>query len=217
MDRRVDYYLIDYKQLNDAILRQTNITQSPFLCASACPPGKKKTLLDAKDSFHSVVLALGESREVTEFLCKFGRYRCVGSGQGLICSGDAYTHRFNNVTSKFTNVVQCVDDSLLWEDDFKSSFDLTCKYLSTCSRGGINFNKKKFRLAQDEVIYVGFQLTKDLIKAVEKITESIRNFPAPTKITQARASFGLVEQVSFAFSKCTDMIHMICTNICAKQ
>ena len=89
--------IIDYKNLNNAIPRQTNITQSPFMCASACPPKKKKTLLDAKDGYHSVILALGESREVTEFLCEFGRYRCVGSGQGLICSGDGYTHRFDNI------------------------------------------------------------------------------------------------------------------------
>ena len=97
--------LIDYKRLNDAFPRQTNITQSPFFCAQACPPGKKKTIMDAKDVYHSTVLAEGESREVTEFLCEFGRYRCVGSGQGLICSGDAYTHRFNNITAAFTNVV----------------------------------------------------------------------------------------------------------------
>ena len=142
-----------------------------------------------------MILALGESREVTEFLCEFGRYRCVGSGQGLICSGDAHTHRFNNITLKFTNVVRCVNDSLLWEDDLRSSFDLTCKYLSTCARGGINFNKKKFRFAQDEVDYVGFTLTKDVIKPADSMTESNRNFPAPTNITQARAFFGLVEQV----------------------
>ena len=46
--------IIDYKWLNDAIPRQTNITQSLFNCASACPPNKKKTLLDAKDGYHSV-------------------------------------------------------------------------------------------------------------------------------------------------------------------
>ena len=39
------------------------------------------------------------------------------------------------------------------------------------------------------------------------MTESIRNFPAPKNITQARAFFGLVEQVLFAFSKCEDMRH----------
>ena len=104
---------------------------------------RKKPLLDAEDGYHSVILAEGESREVTKFLCEFGRYRCVGSGQGFVCSGDAYTHRFNKISQNFsTNVVRCVDDSLMWEDDMRSMFDLTCKYISTCSRGGINFNRK---------------------------------------------------------------------------
>ena len=59
--------IIDYNKLNDAIPRQTNITQSSFFGASACPPKKKKTLLDAKDGYHLVVLKKGESRAVTEF------------------------------------------------------------------------------------------------------------------------------------------------------
>ena len=63
--------IIDYKKLDNAIPRQTNITKSPFMCASDCPPGKKKSILDAKDGYHSVVLEKGESRAVTEFLCEF--------------------------------------------------------------------------------------------------------------------------------------------------
>ena len=34
--------IMDYKKLNNAIPRQTNIAKSPFLCASDCPAGKKK-------------------------------------------------------------------------------------------------------------------------------------------------------------------------------
>ena len=55
--------------------------------------------------------------------------------------------------------------------------------------------------------YVGFTLTRDEIRPAESMTESIQNFPAPKNITQARAFFGLVEQVSFAFSECADIIH----------
>ena len=91
--------------------------------------------MEAKDRYHSVILSEGESREVTEFLCEFGCYRCVESGQGLIGSGDAYTHRFDNNLQTFTKIVCCVDNSLHWEDDIKSMFDLTCQYLTTCSRG----------------------------------------------------------------------------------
>ena len=177
------------------------------MCASACPPKKRKTLLDAKDGYHSVVLALGESCEVTEYLCEFGRYRCISSGQGLICSGDAYTHRFDNITSKFTNVVRCVDDSLSWEDDLRSSFDLTCRYLSACARSRINFNKNKFRFAEDTVDYVGFTFTQDEIKPAELMTKSIQNFPAQKKLLKLERFFGLVEQVTFAFSRCADMVH----------
>ena len=197
--------IIDYKNLNNAVPCQTNITQSPIMCASACPPRKKKSILDAKDGYHSVPLKKGESQAVTEFLCACGRYRCNGSGQGFICSGDAYTHRFDNITSQFTNVVQCVDDSLLWEDDMKSSFDLICRYLSTWPRNCVNFNKQKFRFAEDVVDYLGFTLTSDEIKTAASMTESIRNFPAPKNITQAMAFFGLVEQVLFTFSKSADM------------
>ena len=37
------------------------------------------------------------------------------------------------------------------------------------------------------------------------MTDSIQNFPEPRNISDARAFFGLVEQVSFSFSKCADM------------
>ena len=37
------------------------------------------------------------------------------------------------------------------------------------------------------------------------MTESIRNCPAPQNITDIISFFGLVEQVSYAFSKCADI------------
>ena len=49
-------------------------------------------------------------------------------------------------------------------------------------------------------------LTTDSIVPANSMTESIRNFPAPRNLTNARAFFGLVKQVSFAFFKCADRI-----------
>ena len=161
-------------------------------------PKKKKTPLDAKDGYHSVIF-LELDQEYSEFLWEFGRYRCVGSGQGLICSGDAYTARFDKITQDFNNVVRCVDDSLIWGDNVRDMFDSTSRYISVCEKGGINFNKKKFRYSKDEVEYMGFKVSKDAIIPADSMTESIRNFPQPKNITDARAFFGLAEQVSFAF------------------
>ena len=129
----------------------------------------------------------------------------VRLGQGLIFSGDAYTARFDKVTQDFTNVVRCINDSLIWADNVKDMFDSTCRYISVCAKGGIKFNKKIFRFSQDEVEYVGFKITKDAIIPADSMTEAIRNFPQPKNISDARAFFGLVKQVSFSFSKCDDM------------
>ena len=83
----------------------------------------------------------------------------------------------------------------------KIRFDWICRYLSTCSRNGVNFIKQKFRFAEDVVDYFGFTLTPDEIRPAAAMTSSIRNFSAPKNISQARAFFGLVEKVSYTFSK----------------
>ena len=52
----------------------------------------------------------------------------------------------------------------------------------------------------DEVEYVGFEITMDSVKPASSMLQAIKEFPAPTNITQMRSFFGLVNQVSFAFS-----------------
>ena len=183
--------IIDYKRLNDAIPRKTNITQSMFMCASACPPHKKKTLLDAEDGYYSLI-CLDSDQAYTEFLCKFGRYRCIESGQGLICSGNAYTARFDKIMQDFTNVVWCVDDSLIWADNVRNMFYSTCRYISVCAKGGINFKKKKIEFSQNEVEYVGFKISIDAIIPADIMTEAIRNFPQP--------KISLMQELSSALS-----------------
>ena len=49
-------------------------------------------------------------------------------------------------------------------------------------------------------------MTIDSIVPADSMTESTRNFPAPQNITDSRAFFGLVDQVSYAVSKCADMV-----------
>ena len=50
--------------------------------------------------------------------------------------------------------------------------------------------------------YVGFEITMDSVKPSSSMLRAIRefSFPAPINITQMRSFFGLVNQVSFAFS-----------------
>ena len=52
---------------------------------------------------------------------------------------------------------------------------------------------------EDEVEYVDLKLSKGAIIPADSMTDSIQNFPEPRNITDARAFFVFVEQVSFEF------------------
>ena len=48
---------------------------------------------------------------------------------------------------------------------------------------------------------MGFRLTRDGIKPLDKMLDTIRDFPRPTSITGARSFWGLIEQVAHFFAK----------------
>ena len=67
----------------------------------------------------------------------------------------------------------------------------------------MGFNPSKFKFGRQEVDFTGFTVTYDGVKTTKM--NAIKNFPKPTSLTGARAWFGLVNQVSFAFAQTEEM------------
>ena len=82
------------------------------MLASSVPPGKKKSVLDVWNSFHSVPIKL-EDRHKTTFITPWGRFRYKVAPQGYLASMDAYTHRFSLITEEIKQKQVIVDDTLL--------------------------------------------------------------------------------------------------------
>ena len=61
------------------------------------------------------------------------------------------------------------------------------------------FNTAKFGFARLEVEFAGFLITDEGIKPVAKYTEAIIDFPTPTNISELRAWYGYVNQVTYCF------------------
>ena len=53
--------------------------------------------------------------------------------------------------------------------------------------------------------FARFLITDEGIKPVAKYTEAIMEFPAPTNISELRACYGLVNQVTYCFCKTSVM------------
>ncbi len=94
-----------------------------------------------------------------------------------------------------------MDDVCGWADTLKQLFWDTVGFLEITGHHGIIQNPKKIVWGRAELEFVGFWLTRDGIRPTDETCQAIRDFPRPTDITGIRSWFGLVEQVSFSFSK----------------
>lgn len=74
-------------------------------------------------------------------------------------------------------------------------------YIAHCKENGIVLNPDKFHFAVNEVGFAVFLVIADGMKPMKKMTEALLHFPTPTSVMSVRSWFGLVNQVSHAFSQ----------------
>ena len=195
---------VDLQKVNEATMRETHHTPTPYNLVADVPPNTVKTVLDAWNGYHS--LPLSESaRDATTFITEFGRYRYLRAPQGFHASGDAYTRRISDITEGIPRVKQCIDDALLWDTDIESSFWHTLEYISRCAGSGVVFNPSKFVFGSTKVDFAGFTIDRDGYKPTAKMLSAIKDFPTPTNVTGIRSWFGLVNQVAYAFAQSAAM------------
>ena len=109
--------------------------------------------------------------------------------QGYLASGDAYTHRFSEISSDIKNKRTIVDDMVLWSNDVATNFTDVCKMLEVCYTAGLIFNSDKFQFGQDVVEFAGLEIADDGVRPCKKFLDAIRAFPTPTNITEVRFFF----------------------------
>ena len=195
---------VDFKALNSYSRRQTHHTQSPFQLASQVPANMKKSTLDVWNAYHCVPIKSEDIHKLT-FITQWGRYRYLKAPQGYLASGDGYTHRDYLISQHIGNKITLVDDSLLYDPETETNFYAVCKFLQTYGEAGLVFNSEKFQFAQDVVQFGGLEVTNEGVRPTKSFLDAILNLPSPTCISDVRSFFGLVNQVSYAFSSSTVM------------
>ena len=195
---------IDFQQLNKATLREVHHTPSPINLVTQVPAGKLKSVLDAWNGYHSLMLH-PDAKELTTFNTEWGRYRYLRGPQGFHGTGDAYTRRFDDITSGEERYLRCIDDGLLYDDDVEASFWHVYDHIKLCADNGIVFNPEKFKFARESVEFAGFEVTHDGYRPADHLVDGIRDFPTPKNVTDIKSWFGLVQHVAYAFSE-TDVM-----------
>ena len=190
---------VDLQRLNAQCLRETHHCEPPFKLALQVPAGTFKTVIDAKDGYHSIELD-EESRPLTTFITPWGRYRYRRLPQGYVAAGDAYTRRYDEIIKNVERKVKCIDDALLYDYGIEESYIHTWQFLSICASDGITVNLPKFQFCQKTVDFAGLVITPTGVRPSSGILSAIEKFPIPENITSARSWYGLINQVSWAYS-----------------
>ncbi len=196
---------VDFQSLNNQCYRKLHHCQPPFTLATQIPTNVKKTLFDAVDGYHAIPLDK-ESRHLTTFITPWGSYRYCRLPQGFVASGDVYTRRYDELIKDLPRKVKCVDDLLIWDDNISDAFFRAWDFLTFCACNGIMLSPKKFQFCRDTIDFAGLRISNNGISPSEKMLDAIQNFPAPTNLTDARAWFGLVNQVSWAHADSSSML-----------
>ena len=196
---------VDFQPLNRYAIRETHHTESPFHLARAVPPKTYKTVMDAWNGYHSIPLH-PDDKHLTTFITPRGRFRYCVAPQGYIASGDAYTRRYDELVMDFPCKVKCIDDCLLWSNSIEEEFYHTAAYLDLCGKNGIVLNPSKFVFARKTVEFSGFIISSNTVKPAPKLFNAIKDFPTPQNITDIRSWFGLINQVSYAFTAVDRML-----------
>ena len=191
---------VDLQQLNRATVREVHHTPSPINLVSTIPAGKVKTVFDAWNGYHSLMLS-EDGKAATTFITEWGRYRYCRGPQGFHGTGDAYTRRFDDITANEVRYVRCIDDGCLWDDSIEEAFWHTFDHIKLCADNGVVFNPEKFKFARETVEFAGFDVTIDGYKPAAHLLSSIANFPTPSNAVDVRAWFGLVNQVAYTFAQ----------------
>ena len=146
-----------------------------------------------------------DDRRYTQFITPWGRYKYLVVPHGFIAAGDGYTQQFDEILARFTNHRKLVDDSILRANSIKEMFFMTADFLSECAGAGVVFGEPKFQFCERKVEYVGFRVGDQAVKPTGDMLQALQEFPRPQDLTAVRSFFGLIEQVSWAFSKRDEM------------
>ena len=179
--------------------------QSPFHQACSIHHSTKKTIFDTWNGYYSIPLHVDDGH-LTTFITPWGCYCYCTVPQGYITSGNGHTCHYDEIIAIIPQKTLCIDDSLLWSNSVEESFSQAISWLYICSCNSITFNLTKFVFASDTVKFAGFQITSDSVTPCPKYLQAILDFPRPKNTADICSWFGLLNQLSYAFSMARRML-----------
>ena len=185
-------FCVDYRKLNNVTKKDVYPLPRIDDILDTLSGAKFFSTLDLAAGYWQIGLDPATSAK-SAFVTHQGLHEFVRMPFGM-CNAPATFQRLMEVVLAgllWKNCFVYIDDVLVCSNTFEEHLTHLKEVLSRLQQAGLRLKAKKCLFLRDEVSYLGHVVTSQGIKPDQAKTEKIRDYPAPTDISQVRQFLGL--------------------------
>jgi len=186
-------FITDLRQVNKKIVRK------PFPIPKISDVMQKlegfqyATALDLNMGYYHIRLD-PDAQKICTLILPWGKYKYLRLPMGLSGSPDIFQDRMTNLVGDLEYARAYLDDLLcLTCSTFEDHLEKLDIILNRLNKSGLKVNAQKSVFCTDQIEYLGFYITRDGIKPIDKKVRAILDLDKPKNIRDVRKVLGMIQ------------------------
>lgn len=185
-------FVVDMRRLN--AITKTEVYPLPDIntILSSLHDSQYLSALDISNAFHSIQLD-EQSQDKTTFITQFGTYKFKALPFGLKNAPGTFQRCLDVLLTGYTGTLchTFIDDILIFHGNtFTQHLESLIKVITRLHNANLSIQLDKCSLFKNEVVYLGYKISKFGISPDPSKLEAVKKYPVPKKTKDVRAFLG---------------------------